>query len=104
MSREQDGPPLLFQFEDHVLEHIRIDGIEAREGLVHNDQLGLVQQSSDKLYFLLHALGHFLDPLVDPFGDIEAFGPAARPRNRIAAVSPLSRPNNTRFSRTVIFL
>ena len=84
MGREQDRSALLFQFEDHVLEHVRIDGIESGERLVHDDQLGLVQQRGDELDLLLHALRHFLDALVDPFRDVEPLRPFARPRDRVA--------------------
>ena len=34
-----------------------VDRVEAAEGLVHDDEVGLVQQRGDELDLLLHALG-----------------------------------------------
>ena len=51
-----------------------------------------MQQCGDKLYFLLHALGHFLDPLVDPFADFQPLGPFARPRDGVALGEPAPIP------------
>ena len=54
---------------------VGVDGIEAAEGLVHDDEFGLVQQRGDELDLLLHALGELFGLLVDGLGDLHALAP-----------------------------
>ena len=42
---------------DQLLQHFLIHWVEAREGLVENDQLGPVRHSGEHLHLLAHALG-----------------------------------------------
>ncbi len=52
-----------------------VDGIEAAEGLVHDDEVGLVQQRGDELDLLLHALGQLFGLLGDGLGDLHPLAP-----------------------------
>ncbi len=54
---EEDGSSLLAEVDEGVDEQAGVDGIEAAEGLVHDDELGLVQQGGNELDLLLHSLG-----------------------------------------------
>src|SRR5579864_715520 len=54
---EQDGFALLLHLQKHVLQQISIHGIQAGERLVHDDEIGIMQESGNKLDFLLHTFG-----------------------------------------------
>ena len=57
--------PLRAKVDERVLQERRVDGVEAAEGLVHDDEVGLVQQGGDELDLLLHALGELFGLLGD---------------------------------------
>ncbi len=52
-----------------------VDGVEAAEGLVHDDEVGLVEQGGDELDLLLHALGEIFGLLGDGLGDLQPLAP-----------------------------
>ena len=81
-----------------------VDGVEAAEGLVHDDELGLVQQRGDELDLLLHALGELFGLLVDGVGDLDAFAPEWARLLAVAASRPWSWPRKMSWSMTFIFL
>ena len=66
---------LLAEVDEGVLQQRGVDGIEAAEGLVHDDEVGLVQQGGDELDLLLHALGELFGLLGDGLGDLHALAP-----------------------------
>ena len=72
---EEDRFTLLAEVDERVHEEDGVDGIEAAEGLVHDDELGLVQERCDELDLLLHALGELFGLLGDGFGDLHALAP-----------------------------
>ena len=75
VGAEEDGLALLAEVDEGVHEERGVDGIEAAEGLVHDDEVGLVEQGGDELDLLLHALGELFGLLGDGFGDLHAFAP-----------------------------
>src|ERR1039457_1393880 len=78
MGGEQYGFSILLQLREDVLQHDGIAGIEAGEGLVHDDEIGIMQQGSDELDFLLHALGQLFHLLVCPFVEQKPLAPGQR--------------------------
>ena len=72
---EEDGFALFAEVDERVHEEDGVDGIEAAEGLVHDDELGLVQECRDELDLLLHALGELFGLLGNGFGDLHALAP-----------------------------
>ena len=54
-----------------------VHGIEAREGLVQNDQRRLMDDGGNELHFLLHALGEVDHFLIGPVAQPEALEPFA---------------------------
>ena len=61
VRREQHGRPPLGEIADQLFEDLLVDGVEAREGLVEDDELGLVRDGADHLDLLAHALRERLD-------------------------------------------
>ncbi len=59
---EQDRPAAVAVLGEQVLEESLIDRIEPRERLVENEDLRLVEDCSDQLDLLLHALGELFHP------------------------------------------
>ena len=49
--------------------------IEPREWFVENQEVGIVEQRSDELDFLLHTLGELFDFLLHPVGNLHALTP-----------------------------
>ena len=72
---EEDGLALLAEIDEGVHEERGVDGIESAEGLVHDDEVGFVEQGSDELNLLLHALGELFGLFGDGFGDLHALAP-----------------------------
>ena len=101
---EEDSSALFAEVDEGVDEQGGVDGIEAAERLVHDDEFGLVEQGGDELDLLLHALGEVFGLLVDGFGDLEALAPIAGTLAAVAASSPWSWPRKMSWSRTCIFL
>ena len=65
MGGEEDGAALLAEIDEGVHEEDGVDGIEAAEGLVHDDEFGLVEKRGDELNLLLHALGELFGLFVN---------------------------------------
>src|SRR6266581_1162917 len=78
VGREQDGAPPPGELEHGVLQHLRIHGIEARERLVQNDQLGLVQDGGNELHLLLHPLRQLVDAPQPPLLQAQLLEPPGR--------------------------
>ena len=62
VRREQHGRSPSGEIADQLFEDLLVDGVEAREGLVEDDELGLVRDGADHLDLLAHALRKRLDP------------------------------------------
>src|SRR5580704_7507320 len=75
MGAEEDGLALLAQVDEGVHEEGGVDGIEAAEGFVHDDEVGFVEEGGDELDLLLHALRELFGFLGDGFGDLHLFAP-----------------------------
>ena len=75
MGAEEDGLTLFAKVDQGIHQKRGVDGIEAAEGLVHDDEVGLVEEGGDELDLLLHTLGEFLGFLGDGFGDLHALAP-----------------------------
>ena len=72
---EENGAALLAEVDEGVHEEGGVDGIETAEGLVHDDELGLVEEGGYELNLLLHALGELFGLLGNGFGDLKLFAP-----------------------------
>lgn len=72
---EDDGVTGVAEFENFALEEVGVEGVEAREGFVENEQGRAVHHGGDELHFLLHAFGEFFETLVPPIGDVEFLKP-----------------------------
>ncbi len=95
---------LFAEVDERVHEERGVDGIEAAEGLVHDDELGLVQQGGDELDLLLHALGELFGLLGDGLGDLHALAPDVGALAGVVASRPWSWPRKMSWSMTFIFL
>src|SRR5271166_4049493 len=78
MRGEEDGLARFLQLDHHVFQHHGVGGIEARKRFVEDHEIGIVQQSSDELYLLLHALGQFFDFLLCPLRKLQPLTPVQR--------------------------
>ena len=74
--RGQDyGGSLLLQSEDFLADYLRVHRVETGEGLVKDEQSGLVHHGSYELHLLGYSLGQFLHFLVPPVPYTEAVEP-----------------------------
>ncbi len=105
VGAEEDGLALLAEVDEGVHEEGGVDGIEAAEGLVHDDEVGVVEQSGDELDLLLHALGELFGLLGDGLGDLQLFAPDVGALGwRWSASRPWIWPRKMSWSMTFIFL
>ena len=63
---EDDGGAGGAEFEDSGADDLEVDGVEAGERLVEDEQLGPGDDGGDELDFLRHAFGERLDFLIGP--------------------------------------
>ena len=75
VCREKDGSTLVAQAEDLALELFGIDGIEAGEGFIKDQERRTMDDGGDELHLLGHALGELLDLLVAPLPEVETLEP-----------------------------
>ena len=75
MCGKQNGRALIAQFEDGFFQEVGIDGVEATERLVEDEDFRLVDDGGDELDFLLHTFREFLDFLVPPASDFKLVEP-----------------------------
>src|SRR5579863_5940844 len=75
MSGKEDGLALILEIDEGALEQRSVDRIEAAEGLVHDDEAGIVEQAGDELNLLLHALGELFGFLLQRVVAFETTGP-----------------------------
>ena len=75
VGREDDGGTGIAEFEDFALDDGCIDGVEAGEWLIEDQELGIMEHGNDKLNLLRQTLGEFLDLFVPPVADLKAFEP-----------------------------
>src|SRR5215203_387240 len=61
---------------EQVPEQLLVDGIEAGERLVQDEQVRLVENGADELHLLLHALRQLLDLGFGPLGELHPLQPA----------------------------
>ncbi len=85
MGRKDNRCPLVAQGQNLLFQEVGIDRVESREGLIEDQQLGLVQHRDDKLHLLGHTLRELLDLLVPPRLDAELLEPHLQPLQCIAA-------------------
>ena len=57
MGGEENGAALLAMLRHHLLELMGSHRVQSHEGLIHQNQLRLVNQRSDQRHLLLHAVG-----------------------------------------------
>src|SRR5579859_244432 len=74
---EDDGGALGAQFQHDVFYQDGVDGIEAGERFVQNQERGLVNHGGDELNFLLHALGEVNQFLFCPGREFKSLQPLA---------------------------
>ncbi len=75
VGAEEDGLALLAEVDESVHEKSGVDGVEAAEGLVHDDEVGLMKECGDELNLLLHAFGELFGLFGDGLGDLHALAP-----------------------------
>ena len=78
VRREDQRPSAVPELHERLSEQDQVDGIEPGEGLVHQEDLGVVEDGRDELDLLLVALRQLLCPSVGVLGDAEAAQPADR--------------------------
>src|SRR5438105_5796682 len=76
---KQDALAGSAKFENDIFEDFGIHRIEAAEGLVHDDEIGFMQQRGRELDLLLHALGKLFYFLRQPAANLQPLAPALRP-------------------------
>src|ERR1700739_2956527 len=89
MGGEDDGLAFVLQIQKGLFQQLGIDRIEAAEGLIHHDQAGIVEQRTDELNLLLHALGKFFSLLGKGFFDVQPFRPVVRALAGFAGGKPV---------------
>ena len=77
MRREQHGRAPAGLADEDLREGVDGDGVEARERLVEDQHVGLVEQGADQLHALLVAERKVFELVVDPIGEAELAEPAA---------------------------
>ena len=75
MGGEDDGVALVAQFKDFAFQQVGIDGVEAREGFVEDEEGRFVEDGDDELHLLLHTLGEFFEFLVPPGHNLKLVEP-----------------------------
>ena len=91
VGRHQDRFPRLSLILEHLLDQPRVHRVQAGEGLVHDDQVWIVQQSGDNLCLLLHAPAQLRHLFLAVFGQIEQLQPLAQPAAGHPLIHPLQR-------------
>src|SRR5215469_12253579 len=86
---EENCAALCAKLDERTHQQLSIHGVEAAKRLVHDDEFGLMQQCSDELDVLLHALRELFSLLVDRFSDLQALTPVARALARVSLVEPV---------------
>src|SRR5882762_3094866 len=86
---EEDGLATAVQIEHHVFHYLSVDGIETREGLVQDHEVGVVQHRRNELHLLLHPLRQLIDTAQPPVGETQPCEPVARLLGRPPPVHPL---------------
>ncbi len=76
---KQDRAVVAAQLQDDVAQEVGVDGVEAAEGLVENEEGRVVQQRRNELNLLLHALRQLLRRHVGPVGGVETVEPVVGP-------------------------
>jgi len=92
MGGHQDGCPAIPQFQEHILERLGVDRVQAAERLIDDDHLRPVQDRGDELRLLLHTLAQFADLLVAVVAQVQPFQEANRLLAGIRRAHPLERP------------
>src|SRR5882724_6532903 len=89
VGREQDRFPAAAQVEHRVLHDLGVHRIEARERLVENQEVRVVQHGRDELHLLLHPLRQLIDAAQFPLGKSESLEPCLRSLARLPPVDAL---------------
>jgi hypothetical protein len=76
---EEDRPAGALKVGDDLAESALVQRIEAPEGFVQDDDLGLVEDRGDELELLLHPLRQVLDAVVSAIGQVEPLEPVGDP-------------------------
>ena len=71
---EEDGTAVIADLTHDVLDHAGGLGVKTHEGLVHDDQFGLMDDSADDGQLLPHAVGVVGDLLGQVIGELEGGG------------------------------
>jgi hypothetical protein len=79
VRREDDRLALLLEVLEEVLEEDDVDGVEAGERLVEDEDLGVVHDGAQELHLLLHALRELFRLLAEPGAEVHGVDPGAEP-------------------------
>lgn len=75
VGRKKDGSTFVAKAEDLTLELLGIDGIEARERFIEDQQWRTMDDGGDELHLLRHAFGKLFYLLVAPLAEVETLEP-----------------------------
>src|SRR5271157_1596240 len=103
MSGKEDGLALRLAFEQRALHELSIHRIKAREGLVHDDEPGIMEQRSNELDLLLHALGELFGFFLERIGDFHALGPGDGALLRLSGVEPMQTTEEDQLVKDLHF-
>ena len=92
VAGEDDGHPAPALLQQRLGEGVDADRVEAGEGLVEDEHVGLADQGGGQLHALLVAQRQLLHPVAAALAQPEPLGPGlARPAPAAAASRPCSR-------------
>ena len=80
MGGEENRPAPPADLTEVSLEQVGGHRVQAHEGLVENQELGLPDQGGDERQLLLHAVGVAADGAAQVAGDLKGFGILLNPR------------------------
>ena len=84
--------PAAASSRENIPKNVGINRVEAAEGLVEEKQLGIVNETSDQLYFLLVALAQGFCPGIAVFRHAKPLQPAVGRTHCIRALHSAQRP------------
>ena len=103
VRREDDGAAAVAELEERLAQEHHVDRVEARERLVHQQDLRVVEHGRDELDLLLVALGQLLGAALREVLGAEPAQPAQRVApGAVRAGRPGGRAKNTSWSSTFI--
>ncbi len=92
---KQDGLALPPQTADDLPQHVLIHRVEAREWLIEDHEVRIVEHRHDELELLMHAARQFLDLLAGMLGQIDPLQPFGHALPKLAGGHALERSRSS---------